>query len=412
MKIALAPEGSRGDVFPMLDLGASLVSEGHAVVICAPPGFRSVTQERGLEFRSTGSDVHGFLAAHADALARGGLRLARTAHRWLAEILDREFESLPDATRDVDLVLGAGLQLAGPSAAERRGVPYRFVLYCPALLPSGEHAPIPITAQSLPRWANRLGWAATRVFYNRLLRQSLNRRRAQLGLAPVDDVFRYLVSERPILAVDSELAPAPRDFPIEVTQVGCLHAMVPTPLPEKLESFLESGPPPLYLGFGSMTDPEPDRTTRLVLEAISDLGCRALISEGWAGYGRVALPDNVQAVGSVSHAELFPRVSAVVHHGGAGTTTMAARSGVPQLVVPHGADQFYWGERVRLLGLGPPPLPRRRLTRERLARLLAQMLDNEVLAERARELGARLRSRVGPEAAERDRRAILELRGA
>jgi UDP:flavonoid glycosyltransferase YjiC (YdhE family) len=161
-----------------------------------------------------------------------------------------------------------------------------------------------------------------------------------------------------------------------------------------------------------MTDPEPDRTTRLLLDAISDLGCRALISEGWAGYGRVALPDGVQAVGSVSHAELFPRVAAVVHHGGAGTTTMAARSGVPQLVVPHGADQFYWGKRVRLLGLGPPPLPRRRLTRERLARLLAQMLDNEVLAERARELGARLRSRLGPEAAERDRSAILKLKGA
>jgi UDP:flavonoid glycosyltransferase YjiC (YdhE family) len=88
---------------------------------------------------------------------------------------------------------------------------------------------------------------------------------------------------------------------------------------------------------------------------------------------------------------------------------MAARCGVPQLVVPHGADQFYWGERVRLLGLGPPSLPRRRLTRERLAGLLAQTLENEVLAERARELGARLRSRLGPEAAERDRASILEL---
>jgi len=171
MKIALAPEGSRGDVFPMLDLGASLVSEGHAVVICAPPGFRSVTEERGLEFRSTGSDVHGFLAAHADALARGGLRLARTANRWLAEILDREFESLPDATHDVDLVLGAGLQLAGPSAAERRGVPYRFVLYCPALLPSGEHAPIPVVTTIRILSGHRL---KERLFFFRLFLNGLS----------------------------------------------------------------------------------------------------------------------------------------------------------------------------------------------------------------------------------------------
>jgi vancomycin aglycone glucosyltransferase len=409
MKIALAPEGSRGDVFPMLDLGAGLVCDGHEVVICAPPGFRSVTEERGLEFRSTGSDVHAFLAAHADALARGRLRLARAAHLWLAEILDREFESLPEATADADLVIGAGLQLAGPSAAERRGIPYRYLLYCPALLPSAAHAPIPMTLQSLPRWANRLGWTVARAFYNRRLGPDLNRRRAGLGLGPVPDVFRYLVSERPILAADAELASAADDHPVAVTQIGCLHAMDPTPLPEKLESFLDSGPPPVFLGFGSMTDPDPDATTRLMFEAISDLDCRALISEGWAGYGRGALPDRVQTVGSVSHARLFPRVSAVVHHGGAGTTTMAARCGVPQLVVPHGADQFYWGRRVRLLGLGPPPLPRRRLTRERLAALLAQTLENEVLAERARELAVRLRSRLGPEAARRDRSSILEL---
>jgi vancomycin aglycone glucosyltransferase len=399
MRIALAAEGSRGDVFPMLDLGARLVSDGHDVLICAPPGFRSAVETRGFEFHPAASDVHAVLEANAGALARGGLRILRIAHEWMAEILAREFERLPDATAGADLVIGAGLQLAGPSVAELHGVPYRYVLYCPALIPSAEHAPILVMAQSLPRWVNRLGWAATRAYYNRLLGRSLNQQRARLGLAPIGDVFRYMLSERPILAADAELASVPDDCPCPVTQIPCLHAMDPTPLPPKLESFLESGPPPVYLGFGSMTDPEPDRTTRLMLEVASDLGCRALISEGWAGYGRGALPEDVCTVGSVSHAELFPRVAAVVHHGGAGTTTMAARCGVPQLVVPHGADQFYWGNRVRSLGLAPPPLPRRRLTRGRLAALLGQMLGNEVLAERAGELSARLRSRLERDAA-------------
>jgi vancomycin aglycone glucosyltransferase len=242
-----------------------------------------------------------------------------------------------------------------------------------------------------------------------MLGRDLNPRRAARGLAPVRDVFRYLLSERPVLAADGELAPLPDDCPFEVTRVPCLHAMDRTPLPAKLRSFLESGPAPVYLGFGSMTDPEPERTTRLMLDAVSEVGCRALISEGWAGYGGGALPEGVCSVGSVSHAELFPRVAACVHHGGAGTTTLAARSGVPQLVVPHGADQFYWGHRVRALGLGPPPLPRRRLSRERLAEALRQILENELLLERAQDLGRRLCSRLESEAPEASWRSIARL---
>ena len=123
-----------------------------------------------------------------------------------------------------------------------------------------------------------------------------------------------------------------------------------------------------------------------------------MISRGWAGLAGDSLPENVFAVGGVSHAPLFPRVALVVHHGGAGTTTTAARAGVPQVVVPHVLDQFYWARRVSLLGLGPPPLPRSRLCAEGLAATLASTLDNDVLAERARALGARLREvppRVG-----------------
>jgi vancomycin aglycone glucosyltransferase len=127
-----------------------------------------------------------------------------------------------------------------------------------------------------------------------------------------------------------------------------------------------------------------------VLDAVGAVGCRAVISQGWAGLGDGPLPGNVFVTGPVSHPRLFPRVAAAVHHGGAGTTTAVARAGVPQVVVPHIADQFYWGRRVSLLGLGPPPLPRAKLTAPRLAAALAEILDNELLAERAREFGARL----------------------
>jgi UDP:flavonoid glycosyltransferase YjiC (YdhE family) len=121
---------------------------------------------------------------------------------------------------------------------------------------------------------------------------------------------------------------------------------------------------------------------------------RAVISQGWAGLGGTALPEGVMEVGAVCHASLFPRVAAVVHHGGAGTTTTAARAGAPQILVPHVADQFHWAHRVERLGLGPPAVPRRRLRAERLAGARLALRDNELVAERAADLGARLRAEL------------------
>jgi vancomycin aglycone glucosyltransferase len=115
------------------------------------------------------------------------------------------------------------------------------------------------------------------------------------------------------------------------------------------------------------------------------------VSEGWAGLGREPLPGNVIAIGAVSHAHLFPRCAAIVHHGGAGTTTTSARAGVPQIIIPHLMDQYYWADRIRALGLGPPAVTRAKLTGDVLAPLLREATENEVIAERARELGKRLR---------------------
>jgi vancomycin aglycone glucosyltransferase len=397
MKIALAPEGTRGDVFPLLDLGSALAEAGHRVVVCAPPGFREAVEARGVEFRAVGSDMHEILSAHAGSITRGGARLVRTAQRCAREVLERQLAELPDACADADLILGAGIQLVGPTAAELHSVPYRYVVYCPMALPSSHYPPFLIGGARLPRLGNRMAWWLTRAALGRSLGGRLSRARRALGLEPVSDLFRHLVSIRPIIAVDPELARLPDDCAIAATQVRCLHAMESEPLPEKLQHFLDAGAPPVYFGFGSMTDPEPERTTRLLVDVAEQLGVRALISQGWADYGSGPLPASVMSVGSVSHAELFPRVAAVVHHGGAGTTTMAARCGAAQIVVPHAADQHYWGRRVWELGLGPQLLPRRRLTQEALASRLRETLDSEVVQLRAVALGARLRERLDAE---------------
>jgi vancomycin aglycone glucosyltransferase len=208
-------------------------------------------------------------------------------------------------------------------------------------------------------------------------------------------VFAHFLGEAPLLAADEELAPAPRRARVPVEVIGCLHPFdADAPLPEKLEAFLASGEPPVYVGFGSMTDPAPAATTRLVLDAVARAGVRAILSRGWAGLGEGPLPEGVMEIGPVSHAALFRRVAVVVHHGGAGTTTMAARAGTPQVVVPHLLDQHYFGARVVDLGLGPPPLLRRRLRADELAAALSSLRDNELVAARAAELGERLRERL------------------
>jgi UDP:flavonoid glycosyltransferase YjiC (YdhE family) len=374
----------------MVGLATRLVERGHQAVVCAPPDLSRLVEERGLEFRPLGTDIHRFLAEHADALRRGAFVAGQLAKRLFQRILEEQFEALPRATAGAEMIIGAGAQFAGPSVAEAGGIPYRSVHYCPAVLRSADYPPPILPNQSLPRWVNRLAWRGFLVFQGRLLRGEINRHRAALGLGPVSDTYRYLITERPLLAADAALAPAADDVPVEVDQVGYLLPKDETPLPPKLESFLQAGPPPVYLGFGSMVDSDPAETTRLLLDATERAGCRAILGRGWAGLGEGPLPDSVFGAGPLPHASLFPRLAAVVHHGGAGTTTTAARSGVPQIVIPHLLDQHYWAHRTHLLGVAAPPLPRVKLSADRLAELISASLQNELLTDRARELAERL----------------------
>src|SRR5262245_12188657 len=390
MRIAIAAEGTSGDIHPMLALAGRLISAGHFVRFCAPPDFGEVVARSGAEFVAIGAEVRPYLSENADALHGGGLRFLRRMIDWGSRSLWSQFEVLTDAVAEMDRVFAAGTVLAASSAAEFHGIPFRYVAYTPALLPSAELAPalFPLATRSQP--VNRALWWTTRALLTAVFRADLNRARAALGLPPVRDVFHAMLGARPVLAADRPLAPLSSDSPSAASQIPYLHPRGGKPLPDKLERFLAAGPPPVYLGFGSMTDPDPAATTERLLSAIDGLGCRALISRGWAGLGEAALPESAMAIDTVSHARLFPRVAAVVHHGGAGTTHTAARAGVPQIVIPHVLDQFYFARRVHEIGVAPPAIPRRKLTAARLAETVRAVLDNELLAERAAAFGREL----------------------
>ena len=394
MRIALAADGTRGDIHPMLALARRLARRGHDVLLCAPPNFADDVASCGVAFHPIGMDVRAFLESRAGILHGGSLSALGEGQRYVREQVGSHMRELARAIGRADWILAAGSQFAASSVAELLGARYRMVAYCPSLLRSPGQTPFAVPRGELPRWANRAAWWGVETFVKRSLGRAIDHARASLGLAPARNVYRLLLGERPALAAEAILAPIDRELEGRVVRIGCLHPFEPEPLPPKLEAFLDAGDPPVYVGFGSMTDPDAEATTRLVLAAIGRAGVRAILSQGWAGLGRAALPEGVISIGPICHASLFARVLAVVHHGGAGTTTTAARAGAPQILVPHVVDQFHWAQRVRRQGLGPPAIARRRLGAERLAAALDALRDNELLAERAALVGARLRAEL------------------
>ena len=399
MRIAIAADGTRGDIHPLLALARGLARRGHDVVFCGPPDFEEDARAQGVLLRAVGTSVRAYLEERAAILHGNALAALHAGRRYVEEHVARQLHGLAQAIDRADWVLAAGSQFAGSSVAELRGARFRMIAYCPSLLRSRHQTPFAVPRGELPVWANRAAWWGLERFIERTVGRPLARARAELGLPPLrGGLARHIFGERPALAAEALLAPVPRDLAQEVVVLGCLHPFEPGPLPEKLEAFLDAGEPPVYVGFGSMTDPDPAAATRVVLEAVARAGVRAVLSRGWAGLGGVPLPSEVMEIGPVSHASLFARVAAVVHHGGAGTTTTAARAGAPQILVPHILDQFHWAQRVAARGLGPPAIPRRRLDAARLAAALASLRDNEALAERAAGLGARLRAELAARA--------------
>jgi UDP:flavonoid glycosyltransferase YjiC (YdhE family) len=199
------------------------------------------------------------------------------------------------------------------------------------------------------------------------------------------------LSEGAIISANRELAPVPRDVKVEYRQTGYWHLNEKEEIDADLKRFIDAGPPPIYIGFGSMTDPSPGRTAAILQDLIDAGHYRLIVSKGWADLGVHGGNGNVRLVEYVPHAKLFPRMAAIVHHGGAGTIHTAAIAGVPQVVVPHVLDQYYWGSRIGTLGIGPYPISRRRLTSRNLLGAINTAVGDTTIRERACKMGERLR---------------------
>lgn len=407
MELCIVAPGSRGDIQPYLALAVGLRAAGHGVRLVTTLDHAELCREHGVEPWLAAIDVRHELedpAARA-AIEGGGLvssfrRFAQIAERGAALLAEQALAASDGA--DAVLVGFGGLFL-GAAVAERRGIPLVQAYNVP-FTPTADMPGVLVPWLSFPpRGAtHRLGARLSRQAIWLTARTSGNAaRRSVLGLpsAPVLGPYgRGVVGAGPVLYGLSPAAlgrPADWDPAIRMDGFWFLDALDGWAPPEALSAFLAAGPAPVYIGFGSMGSEDPAATARLVLEAVAQAGCRAVIHAGWGGLAAAELPAGVHAVGAVPHAWLFPRTAAVVHHGGAGTTAAGLRAGVPGVVVPFHGDQPFWGRMVHRLGVGPAPIARRRLTAPALAATLRTALDDTAMRDRAAALGARIREEDG-----------------
>ena len=381
MKIVLATFGSLGDVQPMLALSLSLKSAGHDVLLAAPPEKAKWVEQQGCPFHPLGDDVTAFIDDMKDAHSfHSAVRFVRYVRKELIS----QFDIFPKIIAGADLVIGASLVFALSSVAESIGIEYRFIAFTPQLLPSGKHPFMAFKHHWLPKWYNRMTWQIARILDRVNLTLLINKKRKQLGLKPVDDAWFHILGKHVIVASDKAIAKVPQDVEPAFTQTGYMHLDQPNQHLPELEAFLSAGPPPVYAGFGSMPKKDQANNVPIVVNAARSAGQRVVIGKFWDEPSEFSNSDDVFFIKRYPHLKLFPHMAAVIHHGGAGTTAASAISGVPQIIVPHILDQYYWGHQVYQSHLGPKPIWRSKLTYQKLSTAIKECLSNDLIQQRAK----------------------------
>ncbi|GAA5160227.1 glycosyltransferase [Pseudonocardia eucalypti] len=390
MRVLIVTAGSRGDVAPFTGLGRRLRQAGHQVALAAHDRFAGLVRECGLEYRALPGDPLEMVRARTAAPS------PEDARSVFAAFLDDLGEGVVSAVAaGTDVLLTAfGPAPLSRLVAEGFGIPSLGVYLVPGV-PTREFSPPgwPVTGEPSPAdnlAAGRELLARTDALYSGVRR----RLRARLDL-PAAGGASDTSDDWPIChGFSPAVVSRPADWPAMAHVTGYWWPAVPPEWrpSDALTDFLRAGPPPVYVGFGSMTA-DNERLPEIVAAAVKRAGVRAVVQSGWAGLGTAG--DDILLVGDLPHEWLFPRTAAVVHHAGAGTTGAGLRAGVPAVPVPVLLDQPFWAARLHGLGVAPPPLPLRELTAENLSAALRSCLDRPAYRDRAAELARRIRAEDG-----------------
>lgn len=410
LKIAMLVVGTRGDVQPFIAFAKRLQEFGHHVRLASHVNYRTFVESAGIEFYPLGGDpriMAGYLAKNKGFLLSGPTEIS-VQRKQLKEIIN----SLLPACTEPDLETGnpfrAQAIIANPPAyghvhvAEALGVPLHIFFTMPWTPTQEFPHPLARVPQSA---AYRLSYLVVDLIVWWAIRSYINDfRKRKLKLPPIAYFSTYhgSISHLPTGYIWSpHLVPKPSDWGMLVDVVGFCFLNLGTSYQPRKEfaHWIQQGPNPIYIGFGSMPLEDAKKTTSIILEALEETGQRGIIGRGWGDLGLLSeVPVDVFLLDDCPHDWLFPHCAAVVHHGGAGTTAEGLRAGCPTTVVPFFGDQFFWGERIHATGVGPAPIPVYELSVERLSNAIRYMLQPEVKC-RAKEVARLIRNEDGVGAA-------------
>ncbi len=410
MKVFITTYGSRGDVQPYVALGKGLRRAGHQVTLATSDRFRDFVLANDLSYgylndrllsildTDQGKDLMENTTGILQILKRT-LTMMREVSPLQRSLLEESWQAARDA--DPDLIIFHPKSFSGPDIAEKLGVPALLGLVIPMLIPSSERPHIGFPKLPLGGWYNRLTYAVVQQLMAFSASRFVGDWRRKHGL-PGQRKFNLLhhTDGKPVPAIcgySPHVFPSPSDWPEWVKTTGYWYLDEPSDWQpdQRLLDFLDQGPPPVYVGFGSMSGRRPDRLATIVVDSLKRANLRGIIATGWGGLRADSLPDSILSIDSVPHAWLFPRTAAVVHHGGAGTTAAGLRAGRPTIIVPFFGDQPFWGQQVYELGVGSKPIPQKKLTTERLTEALVQVTSEERIVAAARGLGEKIRAEDG-----------------
>lgn len=416
MKALLVTHGTRGDVQPFLALAVALRQAGHDALLAAPKSFADSAAAHDVEFAPLDEGPNRLLEDPLMAEAtEGGYRGVRGKITAISAI--RRIKPLmADVLRDAGAVArssGADVVVHTPSvpaqhAAELLGVPAVLATFQPGWVPTSEFPCPMVPLPRVPRFLNRATYltvSATMRAYSGVI----NAWRANdLGLPRGRGPRHALVLQ----AFSPLVTPVDPAWPESVRTTGFWYlprATAWTP-DAALKAFLEAGPAPVYVGFGSMAGRDAQRTGDIVAEAVRAAGMRAIVATGWGGLAARS-SDDLLVIDQAPHDWLFGKVSAVAHHGGGGTTAAALAAGVPQVVCPFVADQPHWAQRMHAVGVAPQPLPHSKLAVAALTEAIGRAAGDSMIRQRAAELGGQIRAENGAAAAVHELERIHNGRG-
>jgi len=393
MNITILTLGSRGDVQPYIALGMGLQRAGHAVRLVTDSGFAAFVADYGLDFAPLEVGVIQLIQSPQGKAALAGKGLF-SLMKQMQPVLRRMMDDAWVASQGSDAIVFHPKAMAGVHIAEKLNIPGFLAMALPAYSPTAAFANPALGGADYGPLLNKLSYrlfmAGATLPYRRMVNAF---RRRTLGLAPAKGDVTLRGRPVPKLYAYSErVVPRPRDWGDEVHVTGywflpAPHGWQPS---RELQAFLRAGPPPVYVGFGSMSAQDIEAKTAVVLQAVQVVGQRAILATGWGGLAAVAVPENVFVLDGAPHDWLFPQCAAVVHHGGSGTTAAGLRAGKPTVIVPFFGDQPFWGRRVQALGVGPAPIPHKKLTADALANAIRVATSDAGIAQRAKALGEKI----------------------